>query len=72
MALSRQSHAKIFWFSLFLTVLFFSAAALFLVAEYHIAQTGYTPNPVLGRFCQQVMDPFSQWMEPILAWLGLA
>lgn len=69
--MQKKTQKQIFWFSFFFVLLLFSAAALFMVAEYNTSHSGYTPQPPLYRFAQQIMDPFCQAMEPVLQWLHL-
>ena len=70
--MQKKTQKQIFWLSFFFVLLLFSAAAMFMIAEYNTTRSGYTPQPPLYRFATQIMEPLSRAMEPVLQWLHLA
>ena len=67
----KKTQKQVFWFSFFLVLLLFFAAALFMVAEYNTVRSGYTPQPPLYRFVRQIMEPVSRAVRPVLQWFHL-
>ncbi len=70
--MQKKTQKQIFWLSFFFVLLLFSAAAMFMIAEYNTTRSGYTPQPPLYRFATQIMESFSRAMEPVLQRLHLA
>ena len=70
-AMPKKTQKQVFWFSFFLVLLLFFAAALFMVAEYNTVRSGYTPQPPLYRFVRQIMEPVSRAVRPVLQWFHL-
>lgn len=69
--MAKIFRSRSFWLFFFFVLLIFTAAVLFVVAEYNTYRSGYTPEPPIFSLARQIMDPLCRFLAPLLDWLGV-